>query len=175
MVFWFWTVLCYSFLGFLLELLYTRLTHQAKRDRKCLLFLPLCPVYGLGAAAILALPAPVAGSLPLLWLSGGLAATAVEYLLAAFYEETLSVKFWDYSAFPHNLDGRVCPPFALAWGGLAVVLRRWLHPALAPYLAALPAAALPVAVALLTADTAATLALLSHAGDTAVLRWYDRF
>ena len=47
------TFFLYSFLGFLIEVAYTRLCHHPKQDRKCLLFLPLCPVYGLGALAVL--------------------------------------------------------------------------------------------------------------------------
>ena len=53
---WFWYFFIYSFLGFLLEVVYVRIRGEAKRDRKCRLILPVCPVYGLGALAILLLP-----------------------------------------------------------------------------------------------------------------------
>ena len=49
---WLWYFIWYSFLGFLLEVGYARWT-GGRRDRKCLLLLPLCPVYGLGACAVL--------------------------------------------------------------------------------------------------------------------------
>ena len=49
---WFWYFLIYSFLGFLVEVAYVRLVGGVKRDRKCRLVLPICPVYGLGAVAI---------------------------------------------------------------------------------------------------------------------------
>ena len=49
---WFWYFLIYSFLGFLVEVAYVRLVGGVKRDRKCRLVLPICPVYGLGALAI---------------------------------------------------------------------------------------------------------------------------
>ena len=45
----FWYFLFYSFCGFWLEVLFARATGARKRDRKCRLFLPLCPV-GAGAA-----------------------------------------------------------------------------------------------------------------------------
>lgn len=51
-----WYFLFYSWLGFLLEVVFARLTHGKKRDRKCMLLLPLCPVYGVGAVGILLLP-----------------------------------------------------------------------------------------------------------------------
>ena len=44
---WFWYFLIYSFLGFLVEVAYVRLVGGVKRDRKCRLVLPICPVYGL--------------------------------------------------------------------------------------------------------------------------------
>ena len=49
----FWT---YSFLGYLLEKAYAAAVSAEKQTRKCLLILPLCPVYGLGTLAALALP-----------------------------------------------------------------------------------------------------------------------
>ena len=46
---WLWYFYWYSFLGFLLEVAFARISGHPKRDRKCLLLLPLRPVYGLGA------------------------------------------------------------------------------------------------------------------------------
>ncbi|MEG1857791.1 MAG: putative ABC transporter permease, partial [Pseudoflavonifractor sp.] len=105
---WFSNFLIYSFLGFLLEVLFARVTRSSKRDRKCRRFLPLCPVYGLGAMLILLLPAQVRGSPWLLFLWGGAAATAAEYLLGLFYERVAGVKFWDYSHLPLNVGGKIC-------------------------------------------------------------------
>jgi len=66
--------LIYSFLGFLLEVAFARLTRAAKQDRKCMLLLPLCPVYGLGGVLIAYLPEFVQRSPVLLFLCGALAA-----------------------------------------------------------------------------------------------------
>ena len=74
---WLWYFLFYSFLGFLLEVGYA-LWAGGNLDRKCLLLLPLCPVYGLGACAVLLLPAPVLRVPRALLLLGGLTATAAE-------------------------------------------------------------------------------------------------
>lgn len=171
---WFWYFLLYSFLGFFLEVAYTRLTGGRKPDRKCYLFLPLCPVYGLGALGVLALPGWITGRWWLLWLAGGAVCTAVEYLLALFYEGTLGVRFWSYEGRPGNLQGRVCPGFALAWGGLAVVVYYALHPLVARLAAGIPQWLTLLALFLLTLDSWATLALLSREGDPACLKWYAR-
>ena len=170
-VFWFWVFAAYSFAGFLLEVLYARLT-GGREDRKCFLVLPLCPVYGLGAGAILLLPDWVKGTPALLFLLGGLLATAVEYGTALFYEKVLEVSFWDYRGLPGSVRGRVCLPFSLAWGALALPLVHWLHPALAPWLAGIP---LPVgAAAMTTVLTDAVLSglLLRFTKNRDCLRWY---
>ena len=46
----FWQFLIYSFFGFLLEVVFARVTRAGKQDRKCMVLLPLCPVYGVGSS-----------------------------------------------------------------------------------------------------------------------------
>lgn len=171
----FWFFLFYSFCGFLLEVPFARATGAAKHDRKCLLFLPLCPVYGLGALLILALPGAVRERPWALFFLGALAATASEYATDFFYEKALRVRFWDYSDLPANLNGRVCLLFSGIWGLLALALTYWVHPAVSAWVGAIPRGwALPVFLFFLL-DLGFTVWLLRVTGDTASLRWYDRF
>lgn len=165
----------YSFLGFLLEIGFARLIRANKRDRKCFALLPLCPVYGLGALAILLLPAWVHRSGPLLILLGGLAATGAEYLMAVFYERVAGVSFWDYSHMRFHIRGRVCPQFSLFWGLLAALLVRRLHPAVMVFAAQIPPGLLPSLLLVLVADGAYTLTLLRATGSTDSLRWYLKY
>ena len=51
-----WYFWLYSFLGFLLERAFAAATRAEHQARRCFLLLPLCPVYGLGMLAVLALP-----------------------------------------------------------------------------------------------------------------------
>ena len=99
-----WYLLCYSLLGFVGEVLYARLTHSAKPDRKCRLFLPLCPVYGIGAVVIALLPfrTPIS-----VFLTAAAVATGVEYLCSVFYEKAWGVTFWNYHDLPGHVNGRV--------------------------------------------------------------------
>ena len=166
---WFWTFVSYSFLGFFLEATYAAAT-GGNPDRKGLCVLPLCPVYGVGACLILALPAGVARNPPVLLLLGGLAATATEYLSALYHEKVLGVTFWSYQGLPGNVQGRVCLLFSCAWGALAQVLVYWVHPALLPWLMAIPA---PVGWTFLGAvalDGLLSALLLRQSGDIRCLR-----
>lgn len=63
MVLWYFWI--YSFLGYLLERAFAAVTHAEHQGRRCFLLLPLCPVYGLGMLAVLALPPD--------WTEGGVA------------------------------------------------------------------------------------------------------
>ena len=170
---WFWAFAVYSFLGFLLEVAFARAT-GGRPERKCLLVLPLCPVYGLGACLILLLPPWAGASLPALFLLGGAAATAAEYAMAAFYEDVLGVSFWDYRGLPGSVRGRVCLPFSAAWGALSLVLVRWVHPLLRPWLAAIPLPVTLAALAAAGADLLLSSALLRVRGNVRCLRWYGQ-
>lgn len=131
-----WYFWIYSFLGWLVELAFAAAARSEEKRRRCLLLLPLCPVYGLGMLAVLALP-PMGW--PGLMILGGLAATAVEYVYHWVGERFLGVRFWDYARVPGNLRGRVCLPFTLAWGVLAALTVWYVHPLAAALAAAIPA------------------------------------
>ena len=168
---WLWTFWTYSFLGYLLERGYAIATHADRQARKGFLLLPMCPVYGLGALAVLALPESLSGSFWSLALWGGLAATAVEYAVHVLYDRLLGVRFWDYSQVRWNLRGRVCLPFSLAWGALAMGLVYGVEPVMGPILGGIPAIVTGWAAAAVGSDLLLSAALLRRTGDRACLRW----
>ena len=171
---WFWYFGIYSFLGFVLEVAFARLTGNPKRDRKCRYFLPFCPVYGFGALALILLPEVVRDSLPLLFLCAAAACTAVEYATDLFYERVAGVRFWNYAHLPLNLSGRVCLLFALFWGVLALLLQCFLHPRVAALTALIPDWLFLPAAAINTLDLLWTLSVLRRTRSTDALRWYLR-
>ena len=169
---WFWFFLFYSFVGFLLEVAFAWCTGGHPR-RKCLLVLPLCPVYGLGACLILGaagdFTAPAA-----LFVIGTVLATASEYCMAAFYEEALGVRFWDYSDLPFHIHGRVCLPFSIAWGLLSIPLVRWLHPLVSSVSFDPPTFVTALMLTALAADGLVSGLLLRRFRTRDVLDWYVR-
>ena len=166
-----WYLLIYSFLGYLLEVGYAKLVHGRGSGRKCLLLLPLCPVYGVGAVAIVAL----SGAHPQpMWVMGvGFgAATVVELLFGLYYKYVLGVAFWNYSQIRWNVGGLVCLPFSLAWSGLALALVYTVHPIVKSCVSALPTAfTVPVWI-VLGADCLVSSIALKREKNTAVLQWY---
>lgn len=162
----------YGFLGFLLEVLYARVLGRGDQGRKCLLFFPLCPVYGLGAAVILQLPGLVLAHPVAVFVAGGFVATAVEGAVGLFYWAVAGVRFWDYSQLPGNVFGLICPLYTVFWGLLALGLVYGLHPLLSPLLMRLSPALLLGLFWAFALDALASLWVLHRAGSKEALRWY---
>ncbi|MDO4315290.1 MAG: hypothetical protein Q4C45_05885, partial [Oscillospiraceae bacterium] len=99
---------------------------------------PLLPIYGSGAIIILFATLPVAGSLPLIWLLGMLAATALEYVVGDAMERIFKVRYWDYSNQRFNLNGHICLTSSIAWGFFSILLVRCIHPPIGRLLADVP-------------------------------------
>ena len=168
---WFWAFVFYGFLGFVLEVTYAWMT-GGRMDRKGLLLLPLCPVYGLGACWILWLVPLAKENLFWMFLLGAVAATAAEYVAAVWYERGLGVSFWDYTGLPGNVQGRVCIPFTAAWGVLSLGLVRWVHPWAAGWMARIPAGVTAAMLVLVAADFVISSVMMKHTGDRRCLQWY---
>ena len=175
MILLFYEFLCYSFLGFLLEVLYARLLGLGRHGKKCQLVLPICPVYGLGAAAILHMPHLLQSHSASLFIAGGLLATLTEYVVGAIYLWGIRVRFWDYSQSPGNISGLICPLYTFYWGLLSVVLVQAIHPALGPCLAQIPEDLAVLLFPLFAGDTLVSLWLLHRTGTPDCLMWYTAF
>ena len=163
----FWT---YSFFGYLLEKAFARLTHAPMQVRKCFRLLPLCPVYGLGVLAVLALPADWTDSFFRLALFGGLTATAVEYAVHWLYDRWFRVRFWDYSALWGNLHGRVCLVFSAVWGLLLAIALPPLQTVLTPLFRTIPPFWTALAFSLFLLDAVVSAQLLLRTEDVDALR-----
>lgn len=166
---WLWYFVFYSVLGCLLEKAFAAATRAENQARRCFLLLPLCPVYGLGMLAVLALP-PALREMPWVLVTGGVAATAVEYAVHWAYERFLGVRFWDYSQVRGNLRGRICLPFTLAWSPLTAVAAVWVQPVLADLAAAIPPGVTYAMLLILTVDGVCSARLLRVTGDVGALR-----
>lgn len=168
---WIWYLLVYSFLGYLLEVAYAKIVHGRGSGRKCLLLLPLCPVYGVGGVAIVALSGPNPQPLWVMGVGFG-AATVVELLFGLYYKYVLGVAFWNYSQIRWNVGGLVCLPFSLAWSGLALALVYTVHPIVKICVSTLPTAFTVPAWIVLGADCLISSIALKREKNTAVLQWY---
>lgn len=157
----FLSFLVFAFIGWLYESTICALANYGHFANSGFLLGPCCPIYGAGALAcwILLRGIPNVGAQ---LLAAALVCSAIEYSVGALLERLTGARFWDYSKFPFNINGRVCLYGAMFFGVGAVIICRVAEPALLAALSLVPRgilATFAVACAVLLAlDTAFTLA-----------------
>lgn len=117
----------YSFLGWMLESLLNTLRQKTFVNRGFLVG-PYCPIYGVGMCSLYLLCFPIRTQLPIIFFSGMLFATLLEYLTGLFMEKLFHARWWDYSRFKYNVHGYICLHISLIWGILAVIFIGYIHP-----------------------------------------------
>ena len=118
----------YSFLGWLIEVLY-RSWRQKRFVNAGFLYGPLVPIYGIGALLIVWTDAALVDmNILVRVLFYGFGLSTLEYITGFFSEKIFRLKLWDYSDTPLNLHGRVALPFVGLWVVFAYTLNAFLHP-----------------------------------------------
>lgn len=168
-----WYLIFYAALGWALEMVFSLFCRGGLQSRKTLLFLPLCPVYALGALGIL-LVYPWTRERPLLFfLAAAGVATLAEYGMGELCLSCWGVRFWDYRHLPCQLRGHVCLPFSLLWGLLAFPMVRLVHPAAQALWRSLSPAWVAGLTAAVLADLICTVLVLEYTRSAAALRWWE--
>lgn len=116
----------YCFIGWIFESTYVSLK-QRRLINRGFLRLPMLPLYGTGAVMMLWVSLPVKGNLFLVYLSGVVAATALEYVTGVVMERLFKVKYWDYSNQKFNFRGYICLTSSIAWGFLTILMTEVIH------------------------------------------------
>ena len=119
----------YSLLGYIIEVLYGLVTKGVIESRQSFLYGPFCGIYGLGAI-LMVLPFkkhPNANRLQI-FFGSAIIGCLVEYFISWFGETFLHVKWWDYTNYFLNINGRVCLYFGIFWGILGLWLIQRMNP-----------------------------------------------
>lgn len=139
---WFLYFTAYSILGWACETFYCSVGNR-KFVNRGFLNGPVCPVYGFGAVLVILLLQSTEKNLVALFLSGMMVTTVLEYLTSVLLEKLFHMKWWDYSQYKFQINGRVCLLNSLMFGGLSVILMRVLHPWISGLIARIPTSLLP--------------------------------
>lgn len=152
--------LVFSFMGWLYESTICALANYGHFANSGFLLGPCCPIYGAGALACWLLLRDIPGVAEQ-FLSAALVCSVIEYGVGALLERLTGARFWDYTKFPFNINGRVCLYGAMLFGAGAVLICRVAEPALLDGLELLPrwalAAVAITCATLLAIDTVFTL------------------
>ena len=127
----------YCFFGWIFESTYVSLKKMQFVNRG-FLRLPLLPLYGTGAVMMLWVSLPVKDNLFLVYVSGVVAATVLEYVTGWGMERLFKMKYWDYSNQRFNVKGYICLSSSIAWGFLTILLTEVIHRPIERYVLGLP-------------------------------------
>ncbi|WP_411897088.1 putative ABC transporter permease [Bifidobacterium tissieri] len=119
----FWAV-CYSFLGWVYETILVSVQERRFVNRGFLNG-PLCPIYGTGAVVAIVVLTPLKDtpmSLVTMFLLGAVGASVLEYVTSWVMEKAFHARWWDYSHFRFNINGRICLIGAIIFGVFGVLI-----------------------------------------------------
>lgn len=124
----------YSFCGWLMETILCSINERRFVNRGFLNG-PICPIYGCGLTLIFTFLLPVRDSIDnifiavvVIYMSSLSLATIVEYLVSWLMEKLFKARWWDYSQYKLNINGRVTLEISLIWGALSTAIVYLVHP-----------------------------------------------
>lgn len=130
-------MILYSFIGWVWECCYVSVLEK-KIVNRGFVSGPVCTIYGVGALAVYLILKPLAGKWILLFFSGVILATVLEYVTATVMETLFHTSWWDYTEFKFNYKGRICLSSSIAWGGASLLLFLVLQPLMNKFVSLYP-------------------------------------
>lgn len=157
----------YSFAGWLWEVVYSFAKYRRFVNRG-FLYGPVCPIYGAGALLGILAAGPI-GNPVLQFAVGGLLAGAMEFATSWAMERLFHARWWDYTGYFCNIQGRVCLLGVAVFGLMTLLVNRAIQPFLAKATSlpepAFVVALAAVALALFAADLATSVAHMRGFND----------
>jgi len=142
-------LMIYSFFGWIYESILCSITSGSLVNRGFLNG-PVCPVYGFGAlVVILAFWWEPGIQVWNLFFSSMVLTCTLEYLTSWAMEKLFHARWWDYSQYRFNINGRVCLLGAVAFGAFSVLLIKVVHPRVSAFVDGFSPAAITAASAAL--------------------------
>ncbi len=128
-----------ALLGDLIETVFCRVRMGSWMSRSSVVWGPFSIVWGFALAGATALLYKYRDrSVLFLFGAGTLLGAAYEYFCSVFTELVFGTVFWNYSAIPFNLGGRINLLYSFFWGFVAVVWFKKLYPLVSGLIEKLP-------------------------------------
>lgn len=160
----------YSFLGWLWEMVYIPFEDKCFQNRG-FLFGPICPIYGFCIMFLYFLvnnvPIFVSAEMTTLKLFFicMFGSAIIEFVTSWGLETLFNARWWDYSKFPLNINGRICVPASIFFGLMGITLVKYVFPIMSLIINIVPSVAFETLALILMmifgADYALTQASLS--------------
>lgn len=137
----------YSILGALAETFFRLITEHQWYGVHGFLHLPILPIYGFGALIIILIGRYFRNPL-VLFIIGGLATTALEFVSHWLIEGIFDIHIWGYGDDTFTIQGRVSLISSIGFGIASILLVHSVHPRIVGLLERLPRHTIIVVAAL---------------------------
>lgn len=128
-----------AFLGDIVETIFCYVTSGVLMSRSSVIYGPFSIVWGLGCVMLTAILYRYRNSNDRhIFLAGTVLGGAYEYVCSVFTELVFGTVFWDYSAIPFNLGGRINLLYCFFWGIAAVVWLKLFYPLFSDWIERIP-------------------------------------
>ena len=128
---------CFSGIGWVWEVIFYLINDGEFINRGTMLG-PWLPIYGLGGWIIIYLMRPLRKTPELMFAGATLACGSVEYFASWILEKLMGMRWWDYTGYFMNLNGRICLEGVLVFGFAGVTMTYFIAPVADNLLAKIP-------------------------------------
>lgn len=129
--------IAYSLIGWVVEVVGI-LIQERKFVNRGFLIGPYCPIYGVGGITIILLLNKYMEDPIVLFVMAIVICSLLEYFTSYIMEKLFKTRWWDYSNFKFNINGRICLETMWAFGALACFVIYIINPPLINFLKSLP-------------------------------------
>ena len=133
----------YSFIGWIYETCYCTI-HDKTWQNRGFLYGPCIPLYGVGATItqLLFIEIPFSplhnASYPIIFVICAFGSFVLEYGTSFVLEKKFNARWWDYSEFPLNINGRVCLIFTMCFGVAGILVAHLIAPPIMTFVSMIP-------------------------------------
>jgi len=117
----------YSFIGWSIEVICKKI-ESGKFVNRGFLIGPYCPIYGVGGVIITVFLTKYYNSPITLFVMAMFICAILEYLTSLILEKLFNARWWDYSRYKFNINGRVCMETMIPFGLLGCLIIYILNP-----------------------------------------------
>lgn len=105
----------YSFVGWIVEIVYNGFVHKKFVNRGFLIG-PYCPIYGFGALLVTVFLTQFRDNFIVAFVMSIFLFSILEYSTSYLMEKIFKARWWDYSEYKFNINGRICLETMIPFG-----------------------------------------------------------
>lgn len=128
----------YSIIGWVLEVFYNLIFGDNKLVNRGFLIGPYCPIYGVGCILIVFLLSKYESHPLGLFILSIFLCSVLEYSTSFIMEKIFKARWWDYSTYKFNINGRICLETMIPFGVIACLIVYVINPFFVDFLDKLP-------------------------------------